>query len=663
MNQSAYNKLCQEIWDHNKRYYVDHAPIISDREFDALMRRLQEIEKEHPDWICPTSPSQRVGEMLTEGFQTVKHLTPMLSLANTYSAKEIEDFIKRMWKFCGSKEVVFSCELKMDGVAVTARYENGIFLQGVTRGSGIKGDNITSNMKTIAGLPLQLSGERVPQILEARGEVYMPIVAFQSLNQMREKAGKALFANPRNAASGSLKQLDPRITAKRKLAIVFYSIAQISDKQLKSQFETHRTLKALGLPTLDLTAQCHTIEEIWDFTEKISNVRYTLPYHIDGVVVKLDDLKQQRKIGNTAKSPRWAVAYKFTAEKAKTKIKGITVQVGRSGVCTPVAELENILLAGSMISRATLHNEAEVQRKDIRVGDLATIQKGGDVIPKVLEVDPKARKPHTCPWTMPSRCPSCGEQLIKMAGEVAVRCPNTSHCPEQRFRRIVYFASKSAMDIEHLGERVLEQLIEKKFVESPSDIYRLSEEKLSQLEGFKAKAIQRLLQSIDRSKAVSLSRFILALGIKYVGAQTAELLANKAGNINALSAMSRSDLMSIDGVGEKVADSVRAFFSDPNNKYEIEKLIASGVHPEKVSVRNFENHPFSGKRFVLTGTLENYTRSEAARLIKERGGAVIGSVTKKTDYVLVGRSPGSKKDKAESLGLFLLTEEKFSKLL
>ncbi|NGX42940.1 MAG: hypothetical protein K940chlam7_01229, partial [Chlamydiae bacterium] len=621
-----------------------------------------EVEKQHPEWVSPTSPTQRVGEMLTEGFKTVKHKTPMLSLANTYNTEEIEDFIKRMHKLVGEKEFSFSCELKMDGIAVSAIYKNGAFVQGVTRGDGKRGDDITVNMKTIASLPLQLYGKEIPEHLEVRGEVYLPIPAFEGINTQREKAGEPFFANPRNAAAGALKLLDPKQAASRKLSVVFYAIAEKPSEKINSQYESHQFLQMIGLPTLEYRAKCQTIDEIWAFAEKVREARHTLPYQIDGIVIKLDDLQEQEHLGSTGKNPRWAVAYKFAAEQSQTRIKDITVQVGRTGVCTPVAELEPVLLAGSTISRATLHNEEEVRRKDIRVGDLATIEKGGDVIPKVVEVDPKSRPAGSHPWKMPQKCPSCGTELVRIEGEVAVRCPNP-HCPEQQQRKVTYFAGKEAMDIENLGEKVVEQLMKRGFVKTPSDIYTLTEMQLLQLEGFKSKSVQRLLESIDHSRKVPLERFIMALGIKYVGTGTAELLANNAGDLETLSEMDVEELKDIDGIGEKGAHAVVDFFADGNNQKEMERLLTHGVQPQKLVIKSYADHPFSGKSFVLTGSLQNYTRPAASALIKERGGKVVGSVSKKTDYVLAGEAAGSKLDKAKALEISILTEDEFEKKL
>lgn len=663
MKIEDYEMLCNEIWEHNRRYYVEHAPIISDETFDCLLKKLEEIEKEHPDWVTPTSPTQRVNEMLIEGFKNVEHKIPMLSLANTYSSDEIEDFIKRVQKIGGRSDLEFSCELKMDGIAIAARYEKGVFVQGVTRGDGKKGDDITHNMRTISSLPLKLHGKNIPELLDLRGEVYMSLPSFEKLNEERANTGHPLFANPRNAASGSLKLLDSNITAKRELAVVFYSLAEASGDPVISQYKSHDYLSALGLPTLDYVRKCSSMKEIWDFAQEVHHLRPTLSYQIDGIVIKLDDIKEQHRMGNTGKSPRWAVAYKFAAEQAQTRIKEITVQVGRTGICTPVAELEPVLLAGSTISRATLHNEEEIVRKDVRIGDLVTLEKGGDVIPKIVAVDLNARPIHAFPWTMPVHCPSCGTELVKAEGEVAVKCPNVSGCPEQKLRRIAHFASKQAMNIENLGERVIFHLMERGFVHTPSDLFKLTDLELLQLDGFKSKAVERLLKSLHKAKDVSLDQFIMALGIKHVGAGIARLLAQKAGDIDTLSKMDLEVLKSIEGIGDKVAVAVVDYFKDPESLAEINKLISYGVKPKTIEVHSFKDHPFENKTFVLTGTLSHYTRTAASSLIRDRGGKIVNTISKNTDFLLAGESPGSKKDKAETLGVTILTEEEFENML
>lgn len=659
--REEYEALCDTIARHNRLYYVDHQPEISDESFDHLLKLLEKIEKEHPEWVTSSSPTQRVGEALTSGFKTIAHRIPMLSLANTYSKEEVMQFIKRVEKLTGSPHPVFSVELKMDGIAMSARYVNGEFVQGVTRGDGQKGDDITNNMRTIGALPLKLYG-KYPEFLEVRGEVFMKHSAFKKLNEEKEKAGEALFANPRNAAAGSLKLLNPKDVQKRKLSCVFYGIAEIQGKTLQSQHQSHEYLKEIGLPVLEHNALCHSIDDIFAFAEKIHHLRAHLSYDIDGIVVKLDSLKEQEALGASGKSPRWAVAYKFAANQAETKILSITVQVGRTGVLTPVAELEPVLLAGSTIARATLHNSEEIERKDIRISDTVIIEKGGDVIPKVVEVVHALRPAHAVPWKMPEHCPSCGAAVVKATGEVAYRCPNSLKCPEQRLRRIIFFASKEAMDIENFGERVAEQLFSKGFVKVPSDIYGLDREKISQLEGFKDKSIDNLLNSIQSSKHPTLSRFILGIGIRHIGAQTADLLAFKAETIENLMAFTKDDLVQIEGIGEKVAEAVLEFFSDPLNQAEIAALLKAGVVPKQSKSVEFSGHPFSGKTFVLTGSLESYSRLQAEALIKERGGKVTDSVSKKTDYLLLGKDPGSKYQKAITLGVTILTEEEFKKI-
>lgn len=659
----AYDELCQLVWHHNRLYYIEHSPEISDEEFDALYKKLEQIEKDHPEWISPGSPTQRVGESLTTGFKTIEHRYPMLSLANTYSKDEINDFILRIQKLVGTKSFAFSTELKMDGIAISATFEKGFFVSGVTRGDGRQGDDITVNMRTISNLPLKLYGEDVPDFLELRGEVFIPRPIFQKMNEQKLQDGEPLWANPRNAAAGSLKLLDPHEVAERGLSIVFYGIAEESTGKITKQTQVASFLQKLGLPTLDYTETCHSLEDIWYFADKIRIVRKSLPYDIDGIVIKLDDFKEQKKLGSTGKNPRWAIAYKFAPEQATTTILDITVQVGRTGTLTPVAELKPVLLAGSTISRATLHNEEEVQRKDFRIGDTVTIEKGGDVIPKVVSVDLSKRSPHSNPWQMPKYCPSCGAHVVKVSGEVAVRCPNESGCPEQQIRRIAYFAGKDAFDISHMGEKVVIQLVEKGFVKVPSDIFTLTEKEVSQLTGFKSKSIHNLLSSIEKAKEVSLDRFIMGLGIKYVGTNTAELLAARAGSIEHLSQMTAEELRRIEGIGEKLAHSIVDFFSHESHRQEIKRLLSLGVKPQTREVVKYENHPFQSKHFVLTGTLDNYTRSAAASLIKERGGKVIDSVSKKTDYIVAGADPGSKLEKGKNLGIIILNEEEFIKML
>jgi len=661
VHKQEYEQLCEEIWHHNRKYYVDHAPEITDQQFDALLKKLEAVEEQHPEWVTPASPTQRVGEVLTEGFQTVRHHIPMLSLANTYSKEEIADFIDRVQRLVGREDVTFSCELKMDGIAVSAHYENGLFVRGVTRGDGKRGDDITNNMRPIASLPLKLYGEDLPKHLEARGEVFMPHAVFDALNEQRRDSEEAPWANPRNAAAGTLKLLDPQTVAERHLEVVFYGAL---GHRLQSQHSVHDHLKQWGLPILHYLDFCKNLDDIWVFADKVLQARPTLPFDIDGIVIKLNPIKEQEKLGSTVKNPRWAIAYKFVAEQAVTTIREITIQVGRTGVLTPVAELTPVRLAGSTIARATLHNADEVKRKDIRIGDTVIIEKGGDVIPKVVSVLLESRpKENSTPWKMPTQCPSCGTSIEKDEEEVAFRCPNHLKCPEQQIKRVIFFASKHAMDIDTLGEKVVEQLFEKGYVTRPSDLYTLTPLEIYQLEGFKAKSVHNLLESIENSKEVLLPRLIFALAIRFVGAGTAELLANRAGTLEVLMKMDEESLIAIDGVGEKVAQSVVAYFHDPHAQEEIKRLLSSGVQPKPVDVKTFEGHPFAGKIFVLTGSLEHYTRQSAASLIKERGGKVSSSVSKKTDYLLAGENPGSKLEKANKFGVAIMTEEELREQL
>jgi DNA ligase (NAD+) len=660
--QREYFDLVDELIEHDKHYYDKNQPVISDYEYDQKMRALIDYEKAHPDQISPNSPAQRVAEAPTDGFKQRSHLVPMMSLNNTYSQEELIDFIKRVHKLLEKTDVAFCAELKMDGTSLSLRYEKGHLVHALTRGNGKVGDDVTANIKTIKSIPLKLAGHDHPDVVEIRGEVYLSLASFRAINKEREEEGLETFANPRNAAAGSLKLLNPSEVAKRKLNIVTYGIAE-GQSPVETQHEVHQLLHDWGLPTAsrDHIHVSHDIEDIMKFADKILEQREHLPFEIDGMVVKVDNLKYHSLLGVTGKAPRYAVAYKFAPEQAATRINDITVQVGRTGVLTPVAELEPVFLAGSTISRATLHNREEVARKDIRIGDTVIIEKAGDVIPQVVKVDMRHRPHDAKPWHMPHNCPLCHTHVVHEEGEVAVRCPNPK-CLGQRIRRIIYFASKHAMDIEHMGERVVELLVEHNLISRISDIYTLDEAALSILPNFKEKSIHNLLKSIDASRKCPLSRFIMGLGIKYVGAETAELLAEEAGDLDTLMHMKVEDLLAIEGIGEKTAPAIVEFFHDPDNREEIKLLLAHGVEPQKMK-KKMVGHPFAGKVFVLTGSLKSFSRDEAAAQIKERGGKTSGSVSKKTDYVLVGEDPGSKYEKAKELGIEILSEEQFQKML
>ena len=529
--KSEYQKLVKEALHHDKLYFVEARPAISDYQYDQLIKSIEAIEKAHPDWVLANSPTQHVtGDAKTKSkFAQVAHTKPMLSLSNTYSEEELSHFLKRMHKYLEKDVTDFTVELKIDGVALSIRYEKGHLVQAVTRGDGKKGEDVTENVKTIKSLPHMLKGEGLPEVLELRGEVYMPLATFQRLNKAKEEAGDDVYANPRNAAAGSLKLLDTKEAAERGLDIFLYDMAT-GPEEIKKQSKIAPYLKSLGLPVVDqdLVAVCHSTSQIIDYAHRIEAQRHNLFFEIDGIVIKLDDLVAREHIGMTGKSPRWAVAFKFAPEQEVTIIEDITVQVGRTGVLTPVAELKPVKLAGSTISRATLHNQDEIDRKDIRIGDEVVIEKGGDVIPKVVSVNFAKRKAKGEKWKMPRHCPSCGADVIHVKGQVALRCANPE-CKSQNLRKIIFFAAKDGMDIENMGEKVVVKLSEAGFVTSFSDIYRLSEVELSQIEGFKQKSVNNLLSAIESSKETTLDRFIFALGIKFVGKQTAELIANYVG--------------------------------------------------------------------------------------------------------------------------------------
>lgn len=658
MSYEEYLKLIDDIRYHDRLYYVLHKPVINDEAYDALFSRLVDIENQHPEWVKSSSPSQRVSEEPSKGFARVQHEVPMLSISNTYSEKEVEDFTERMKKVAHVDS--YFAELKMDGIAVSVTYKKGHFTEAATRGDGMAGDDITANCYMISSLPLTL--ENAPDLLVLRGEVYMPHESFEALNKERESAGEEIFANPRNAAAGSLKLLNPVLTARRGLSILFYGIAKTSKKSVHFQHEIPSYLASFGLPVMKDYKLCHSVKDIMDFASHVQQKRKSLPFDIDGLVIKVDRLSLHDEIGYTGRSPRFVIAYKFEAASAETVVKSITLQIGRTGVVTPVAELEAVFLAGSTISRATLHNEEEVARKDIRIGDHVIIQKGGDVIPKIIEVVKDKRKEGSTPWKMSLTCPSCHTALVKDEEGVAVRCPSSATCPAQMLERLIFFASKDAMDIDNLGIKVMEQLFHKGLVRSFSDIYGLTRDDVAKLTGFKEKSISNLMESIEKSRKVPLGRFILALGIRHVGTSTAEEIAAAAGSLERFRHMTKEDFMSIEGVGETVADSLVFFLHHKINQEEIDRLIEKGVHPYHKGLV-LSNHAFSGKTFVITGTLHGYSRSEASTEITERGGKVSDSVGKKTDYVLVGQDPGSKLEKAQKLKITILSEEDFAKLL
>jgi DNA ligase (NAD+) len=655
--------LREELHHHNRMYYLENRPEISDAEYDALMAELIHLETAFPDLVTPDSPSQRVGGEPLEGFASVEHNIPMLSLDNTYSREEVFAFDKRVRKALPHPDDMdYVVEPKVDGVAVSLRYEDNVFVQGSTRGNGLVGDDITANLRTIRTIPLRLQGDTIP-ILEVRGEVYMPRNAFEKLNEEKEAAAEEPFANPRNAAAGSLKLLDPRISAKRKLDIVIHSLGDAEGASFSTHIEFLERLRTLGLKRNEGFRRCKGIESVMEYCEEWEEKRDALPYEIDGMVIKVNRIELHDILGATSKNPRWAVAFKFKARQASTILKDIAVQVGRTGILTPVAILEPVPLGGTTISRATLHNADEIKRKDIRIGDTVLIEKGGEVIPKVAMVVMTKRTGKEKPFTMPQRCPVCASDVVKVEGEVALRCGNIA-CPAQLKNRLKHFASRGALDIEGLGEVLIEQLVDRGLVHDVGDVYSLQVETVAGLERMAHKSAQNLLEAIEKSKQKDFSRVVFGIGIPYVGSRAADLLARQFPSMGDLSRASAEELEATPEIGPRTADSIVRFFQQEGSQKVIEKLKAAGVTmAADQAAASLRDQRFSGKTFVLTGALVNMTRHQAEEEIKRRGGKVSTSVSRKTDYVIVGESPGSKYHKAVSLKVTTLTEKQFADML
>ena len=659
-------RLRREIRRHDYLYYVLAQPEISDYEYDMLMKRLEELEKQYPEFITPDSPTQRVSGEPTKIFPVVRHRKPMMSLANTYNEEEIRDFDRRVRSLLRADESYeYLCELKIDGVAMSLLYENGLLVRGATRGDGEQGDDVTNNVKTIRSIPLRLeTGDPDLQNIEVRGEVYLLRKDLEKLNEERMEQGEPLFANPRNAAAGSLKLQDAREVARRPLKMFCYWMEPLRpDHKIKTQFQSLKTLEELHFPVNPHYRLCHTIGDVIQYWEEWGKQRETLPYEIDGIVVKVNNLEQQERLGSTAKNPRWAIAFKFKAEQVETRLKDIIWQVGRTGVVTPVAILEPVQILGTTVSRATLHNVEEIKRLDVRVGDYVILEKGGDVIPKIVRVVKEKRPPGLLPTHPPTTCPACGSRLVKHPGEVALRCENVT-CPEQVARRIEHFASRRAMDIEGLGDKVVDLLLKNKLISDYGDLYFLKKEKIASLERMGEKSASNLIEAIERSKKKPLERVVFALGIPFVGEGAARLLAEKFRSLDDLMQAGVDELAQIEGIGEKTAHSIREFFNNPENRKVIEKLRRAGVRfAREGEMPVIADERFAGKTFVFTGALSRYSRDEAGELVLQRGGKVSSSVSKKTDYVVVGADPGSKYRKAQELGVRTLNEEEFYRML
>ena len=662
--QKRIGQLRQELNRHNHLYYVLAQPEISDRDYDRLYKELQDLETRFPDLITADSPTQRVGGEPLKEFKSVKHLLPMMSLDNTYDAEDLADFDQRVRKLLPDEPIEYILEPKVDGVSVSLRYENGQLTVGSTRGDGTAGDDITANLRTIKSIPLSIPS--APRLLELRGEAYMPVEGFKKLNDEREKAGEERFANPRNATAGSLKQLDPRVVAKRPLSVVFYAVGATEGISFDSQSSVLDTLKKLGFPTPKFWWTCKDMQEVLEHARELQNREAELPYEIDGAVVKVNRFDQWRRLGTTAKAPRYAIAYKYSHEQAQTTLKAITVQVGRTGTLTPVAELEPVFLAGSTISRATLHNEEEIKRKDIRVGDTVIIEKAGEVIPAVISVVMEKRPLHTQAFDLSrhiqGKCPACGGPIRRDPEFVAWRCESMS-CPAQLKRTIQHYCARHAMDIENLGEVLINQLVDKHLVRDVADLYALKAEQLAELERMADKSAANVVSAIAESKNRDLWRLIHGLGILHVGEGAARKLADHFQDIQKLAAASVEELQHAEDIGPIVAGSIFDFFHNPRNTAVLERLAAAGVKPIKPQPRIQASGPFAGKTVVITGSLSNYTRSEAQELLRTLGANITDSVSKKTDYLVVGADPGSKLAKAQKLGVAVLSEDDLKKLL
>ena len=656
--------LRSQLRQHDYRYHVLAQPTISDQQYDRLMEELLDLEKAHPELITPDSPSQRVGGKPTKEFPAVTHATPMLSLSNTYNEEDVRDFDRRVRSVLGEQPFRYVCELKFDGVAVSLLFRDGVFVRGATRGDGTQGDEITQNLKTIRSIPLRLMGKKKGMDeFEVRGEVYMKRADFRRMNEERELAGEKTFINPRNSAAGTLKLQDPKIVAGRPLNFVAYYLRSEA-VSLTSHRENLKILREVGFPVSEHTRVCKNMNGVIEYWKEWERRRDSLPYDIDGVVVKVDSLPQQERLGTIAKSPRWAIAFKFAARQERTILKEIKLQVGRIGTITPVADLEPVFVGGSTVSRATLHNEDYIKELDIRPGDTVVVEKGGDVIPKVSSVVLEKRRPGTKPFAMPGKCPECGSRISRPEGEANYYCEN-SECPAQVRARIEHFSHRGAMDIEGLGEAVVDQLVSLGFVHNYADLYELHRKRaaLANLERWGEKSVENLLSAIEASRGRPFARVLFALGIRHVGSSVAQLIVNELRSMEAVMSASFEELQGIQGVGPRIAESLHRFVEDKHNLKIIERLKKAGLQFGEQRRRVVKQSPVTGKTLVLTGMLSTMTRDQAKQKIEELGGHVASSVSARTDFVVVGAEAGSKLDKAKKLGVQTLDEDEFLKLV
>ncbi len=660
--RSRIEALRDSITAHNFRYYVEEDPSISDAEYDRLLRALIELEAEYPEFASVDSPSQRVGAPPSEKFDAVEHRVPMLSLANAFSDNEVAEFDQRIRQGLDLEQIAYFAEPKLDGVAIALRYEQGRLALAATRGDGRQGEDVTTNVRTIRAIPLGLRGTGWPETLEVRGEIFMPRSGFRRLNEGLAEAGEKTFVNPRNAASGSLRQLDSAVTARRPLS--FYCYGAASDEGMAdSHSQRLEQLRGWGLPVTSIARRVAGVEGLLEYYQWLGNQRDELDFDIDGVVYKVDDLDQQRELGFVSRAPRWAIAHKFPAQEESTRLLAIEVQVGRTGALTPVARLEPVFVGGVTVTNATLHNLDEIRRKDVRPGDRVLVRRAGDVIPEVVRAIADDRDADSQPWDMPSACPACGSAVERVAEEAVFRCTGGLVCPAQRKRALEHFAGRTAMDIDGLGSKLIEQLVDADLVQSPADLYRLDLDTLAGLERMGEKSAQRLLDALESSKDVTLGRLLFALGIREVGTVTAENLARHFGTLEPLASASLDTLESVADVGPVVAGHIRAFFDEPHNLAVIDQLEECGVRYQPVETVDREQLPLAGQVFVLTGTLEGMTRPEAKARLEALGAKVSSSVSKKTNALIAGEAAGSKLDKAKELGVDILDEAGLLNLL
>ena len=654
------NRLRRELNSHNHKYYVENAPEISDYEFDTMMRRLQELEEQYPEYDDPNSPTKRVGSDLTTEFKSVEHRFPMLSLSNTYSMDEVRDFTERIEKEVGQTEYV--CELKFDGTAISLTYENGTLIQAVTRGDGMRGDDITANVRTIRSIPLVLQGDDYPELFEIRGEIIMPYASFDKINAEREANGEPLFANPRNAAAGTLKNLSSAIVAKRGLDCTLYQLAG-DNLPFASHWENMNKAREWGFKVSENMRLCHSAEDIKDYISYWDDERKKLPFPTDGVVIKVNRYADQRALGATAKAPRWATAYKFKAEQALTRLVSVDFQVGRTGAITPVANLEPVLLAGTVVKRATLHNAEQIAQLDIRIGDMVYVEKGGEIIPKITGVDIDSRPADSKPFEYITTCPECGTPLVRFENESRHYCPNQSHCRPQILGRIIHFIKRKAMDIDGLGEDTVELLFNSGLISNPADLYDLQAESLTPLPRLGSKSAENIILSIERSKQVPFHRVLFAIGIRFIGETTAKYLAAHFRNIDAVATASTEELMQVEEIGLKVAESITGYFEDKDNATMIERLKAAGLKFEE-ETRELSSDCLAGKSFVISGVFSLHSRDELKKIIESHGGRILAAVSANASYIVAGRNIGpSKLQKAEKLGIPLISEQQLEEMI